>query len=193
MGGYYLVTEDMAHVWVEAFVEGRGWVSIDPTSWSIGFARNDGAARQLRMYLDALGFYWNKAVITYDLEKQIKLVRTAGSKARNLRMPALQWRPLIRYAVALLPLAALLALYLSRPRSREERVLKSFLRAVRRRHPAAFRQEYGLFELAEKVGDPQLHEFAGIYGGAVYRDQRLQPDELARLKEIIRSLGQHQS
>ncbi|OGU09453.1 MAG: transglutaminase [Geobacteraceae bacterium GWC2_58_44] len=193
MGGYYLVTEDMAHVWVEAYVEGRGWVSIDPSAWSTGFARREGAGRKLRMYVDALGFYWNKAVITYDLEKQISLVRSAGGRARNLRFPERIWRALVVPALALLPLAALLALYLRRPRSAEERVLKRFLRAARRRYPAAFREQSGLFELAESLGDPHVKEFAGIYGAAVYRDQRLKPDELLRLKEIIRILGQHLS
>ncbi|HBA71071.1 MAG TPA: DUF3488 domain-containing protein, partial [Geobacter sp.] len=38
LGGYYLVSEDMAHVWVEAFIEGRGWLRIDPSS----FATNAG-------------------------------------------------------------------------------------------------------------------------------------------------------
>lgn len=193
MGGYYLVTEDMAHVWVEAFVEGRGWVSIDPSAWSAGFVRNRGAAQQLRMYVDALGFYWNKAVITYDLEKQISLVRSAGGKAQSFRFPEHFLRSLLAIALLLAALAAVVALYLRRPRSAEGRVLKLFLRAVRKRYPAQFRERCGLFELAESIGDPHLKEFAGIYGGAVYRDQQLQPGELLRLKEIIQLLGKHQS
>jgi len=193
MGGYYLVTEDMAHVWVEAFVDGRGWVSIDPSAWSAGFVANRGAAQQLRMYVDALGFYWNKAVITYDLEKQISLVRSAGGKAQNFKVPDHLLRSLSLIALLLLALAGGVALFLRRPRSAEGRVLKLFLRAVRKRYPAEFRERCGLFELAESIGDPHLKEFAGIYGGAVYRDRRLQPGELLRLKEIIQLLGTHQS
>ena len=193
MGGYYLVTEDMAHVWVEAYVDGRGWVSIDPSAWSLGFTRNDGAGRQLRMYVDALGFYWNKGVVTYDLEKQIALVKSAGGKASGFRLPAGLWKPLIALTLALLPLAALLALYLRRPKSRQERVLKHFLRTVRRRYPSEFREQYGLFDLAEKIDDPHLKEFIGVYAQAVYRDEGLKPDELVRLKEIIRILSKHVS
>jgi len=190
MGGYYLVTEDLAHVWVEAYVEGRGWVSIDPSAWSTGFVRNEGG-KKLRMYLDALGFYWNKAVINYDLDRQLSMVRKAGSKARNFRFPDQLLRPLALSALALVPLAALLVFYLRRPRTVEERLLKRFLRSARRLHPSAFAEEPGLFELAEAVPDPRVKEFAGIYGAAVYRDQRLKPDELIRLKEIIRILDQH--
>jgi transglutaminase-like putative cysteine protease len=191
MGGYYLVTADMAHVWVEAFVEGRGWLTVDPSAWSVGFSRRDGAGRTLRMYLDALGFYWDKAVITYDLEKQIALVRTAGGKARAFRLPAGLARQLILLSLLGLSLAALFALFQRRPRTREGRVLRRFLRVVRRRYPAACPDQCGLYELAERIDDPHLREFVAIYGQAVYRDQRLQGAELARLNGIIRMLSQH--
>jgi protein-glutamine gamma-glutamyltransferase len=189
MGGYYLVTDDMAHVWVEAYLPGRGWATVDPSAWSTGFARKVGAGQQLRLYFDAVGFYWNKAVITYDLEKQIALVRTAGAKARNLRLPADLWKYLAACGVALPSLGLLTWLYLRRPRTKEARLLKRFLRAARKRYPAAFVEQPGLFELAEKLKDPQLREFAAIYGGAIYRDRRLSTDELARLEEIIRMMA----
>jgi protein-glutamine gamma-glutamyltransferase len=191
MGGYYLVTEDMAHVWVEAYIDGRGWVSVDPSAWSIGFARNEGVARKLRMYMDAVGFYWNKAVLTYDLEKQLTLISSAGGKARNLRLPAGWWRPVLPVAAAALLLAAMVTLYRKGPKSREERVLKRFLRAVRRRYPAGDAEGTGLFELAEKVPDPRVREFVNIYAGAIYGDRRLRREELAQLREIIRSLEEH--
>jgi protein-glutamine gamma-glutamyltransferase len=193
MGGYYLVTDDMAHVWVEAFVEGRGWLTVDPTLWSVGFSRGDGVARKLRLYFDAVGFYWNKAVITYDLEKQIALVRKAGSKARDLRFPSLSGRRLTAFSLWLLPLAALVALYFRRPQSREARLLKRFLRAARRRYPDDFRLDFGLYELAERIKDPHLQSFVAIYGAALYSDRRLQAEELAKLKEIIRMLTKHRS
>jgi protein-glutamine gamma-glutamyltransferase len=193
MGGYYLVTEDMAHVWVEAFVEGRGWVTIDPTSWSVGFPRRVGLGKTLRMYLDAVSFYWDKAVITYDLGKQIALLRTAGSKAREIRFPMESVKRLLPLSLWLLPLAALVALFLRRPGTREERVLKRFLQVARKRFPAAFQDNCGLYELAERVDNPYFKEFVAIYGASLYGDRRLLDHELLSLKEIIRALDQHQS
>jgi protein-glutamine gamma-glutamyltransferase len=193
MGGYYLVTEDMAHVWVEAYVEGRGWLTVDPTAWSIGFSRRDGVARTLRMSLDAVGFFWNKAVITYDLEKQIALVRAAGGKARQLHFPTLSGRRLLGLSLWLLPVVALGALLFRRPESREERVLKRFLRVAKRRFPAACQDNCGLYEMAERIKHPLLQEFVAIYGSALYGDRRLQAEELAKLKGLVRDLDQHQS
>jgi transglutaminase-like putative cysteine protease len=31
VGGYYVVRDDNAHAWVEAWVSGRGWITVDPT------------------------------------------------------------------------------------------------------------------------------------------------------------------
>jgi protein-glutamine gamma-glutamyltransferase len=194
MGGYYLVTDDMAHVWVEAFIEGRGWLTVDPTLWSVGFTPSGGGvARKLQLYFDAVGFYWNKAVITYDLEKQIALVRKAGGKARDLRFPSLAGRHLTALSLWLLPLAVLVALFLWRPQSREARLLKRFLRAARARYPDDFRQNSGLYELAERTKDPQMQSFVAIYGAALYGDRRLQAEELVKLKEIVRMLTKHRS
>jgi protein-glutamine gamma-glutamyltransferase len=193
VGGYYLVTEDLAHVWVEAFVEGRGWVSFDPSAWSIEAPRREGMAQKLRLYMDTLGFYWNKAVITYDLGKQISLVQAVGSKARNLRFPAQLPRKLALAAALLLPLSVLAFLYLKRPRTPEERLLKRFLRVVGRRYPDLLREQTGLFQLAQSIHNAKIREFVDIYGSALYRDQRLKPPEVARLKEIIRLLEQHKS
>ncbi|MEM9691170.1 MAG: transglutaminaseTgpA domain-containing protein [Myxococcota bacterium] len=39
VGDYYLVRERDAHSWVEAFIEGRGWVTFDPTPPTEGVAR----------------------------------------------------------------------------------------------------------------------------------------------------------
>ena len=191
MGGYYLVTQDMAHVWVEAYLEGRGWLSIDPTAWSTGLPRPEGGARQLRMYLDAVGFFWDKAVITYDLEKQLALFRSAGDKARDLHLATGGWRALVRLAVAPGLLLLLFPVYLRCSMPKQERLLRRFLRGVCRRHPQAVVEKRGLFELAAELDDPQIREFVEIYGAALYRDRRLEACELARLKELVGKLAQH--
>jgi len=193
LGGYYLVTEDLAHVWVEAYVEGKGWLTLDPSAWSAGFSRQDGVARTLRMYLDAVDFYWNKAVINYDLDKQIALVRGVGGTARGLRVPVGSLRRLMGLSLWLLLPGALVAFLLRRNGDREARVLRSFLRVAARRFPAVCQEPRGLYEMAEKIADPQLREFVAIYGAALYGDRRLKDEELAKLKGIVRVLGQHQS
>jgi len=192
MGGYYQVTDDMAHVWVEAFLAGKGWVTLDPTAWSLGFVRQQGVGERLRLYVDAIGFYWNKAVLTYDLDRQISLLRNAGSKARQLHLPTVTGKNLLTVVAWLMPLAGILAWLLWRPASREERLLRRFLAAVRQRYPGG-EERAGLFELAEWTGDPLVREFAVIYGAALYGDRRLAPEELEQLRQIVGGLAKHRS
>ncbi|GFO70231.1 membrane protein [Geomonas limicola] len=191
MGGYYQVTEDMAHVWVEAYLDGRGWVTLDPTAWSIGFGRRAALGDTLRMYVDTLGFYWNKAVITYDLDKQISLMRKAGGAVRQLHLPSFSVKGALVWIAWLVPLGGALLWYLVGSVSWEERVLRRFLRAVARRYPTVAAEHNGLFDLAQRTGDPQVAEFAAIYGSAIYQDRRLEPGELDNLKQLVRVINQH--
>lgn len=192
-GGYYLVTEETAHVWVEALVDGR-WVRLDPSRLAQNaqtalMAPRGGSIRFDRSLADAVDYYWTRLVLTYDLGRQMQLLQQTNLRLRRLNMPAPSPR-LLGYGLAAVAAAALLIAWLRRSRrSPEQRLLGQFLRQVRRRHrleelPPAV----GLRELAERVNDPLCREFAAIYGGALYRDRRLSADERRRLEAIIRAL-----
>jgi len=194
LGGYYVVTEDMAHVWVEAYIAGRGWVRIDPS----GFAENAGAVwgtaprrgilRSLRMGLDSLDHTWNSAVITYDFERQAEAVHTAGTRLQGFNSVRS-----FRTIAAYLPLAggivAVCLLIAGRKRlflPAQERLLRSFYRRVEKDCGVrAERGKTGLFELADRTGDPRVREFVELYAAAVYRDRPLEPERYARLREIV--------
>lgn len=193
LGGYYLITEDMAHVWVEAFIAGKGWLTVDPSRWAVnssvvGAAGKRGAARTISMMVDVLGYYWNLAVINYDLDRQLHLISTANSELKRLAVPAHLKRSLLWGLV--LVLVAGLALCLSR-RGRsvpEERILRFFLKRVRREYGIEPGPATGLHELAAILDDPAAGRFAEIYGNAVYRDRRLTPGEIGELKGLARGL-----
>jgi transglutaminase-like putative cysteine protease len=195
LGGYYLVSEEMAHVWVEAFITGRGWVRVDPSS----FARNAGTVwggpprksllRQLRMALDSLSFAWNSAVITYDFERQLGAVQSAGTHLQGIGAKA-AFRSVLRYLLLAAGAAGACQLLHNRKRlfpAREERLLRAFYRRVRQDFPVTVeRGRVGLFELADRTGNPRLRLFADTYAGAVYRDRRLDDEEYRRLRQMVR-------
>jgi transglutaminase-like putative cysteine protease len=195
LGGYYLVSEDMAHVWVEAFITGRGWVRVDPSS----FARNAGAVwgrtppktllHKIRLMLDSLDHTWNSAVISYDLERQIAVVRTAGRHLQGLDVK-IAFRFVLPYLLMVIGASGVCMILLYRQRifpSREERLLRAFYRRVRQDCSVPVeRGRMGLFELADRTGSPRVRLFADIYAGAVYRDRRLTDDEFRRLRQVVR-------
>ncbi|MGB9080389.1 MAG: transglutaminaseTgpA domain-containing protein, partial [Desulfuromonadaceae bacterium] len=196
LGGYYLVTDDKAHVWVEAFVEGSGWVRIDPSS----FAANAGelwtapASRSLMqritLLFDSFNYVWNRSVISYDFDQQMTIAHTVGSRLQGIS-PLRIIRSFVPYLAGCLLIAGLLfaATRASFFRSREQRILHRFFRAVEREFDtAAGEGGAGLFEIASAADNIHVSAFVAIYAGAVYHDRRLTDDEYLQLQRILRTL-----
>lgn len=195
LGGYYLVTQKDAHVWVEALAEGR-WVRIDPSRLAQNAGATLGASRSAslgvgRRLLDGLDYLWNRAVITYDLGRQLQILRLAKVKlGAGLLTPSFWHGLLAVVGIAVGAAGAIWLVWWMLGVSREEKILRRFLRRVARRYgAAAVRESLGLREIAERLDDPGCREFAEIYGGAVYRDRRLTRRERRRLAEVIRRIG----
>jgi hypothetical protein len=193
LGGYYLITEETAHVWVEAYMSGVGWVMIDPSALSTDFqrireSRQTGFAFRLRMYLDSCNYYWNIAVISYDLEKQFRMFNRVNFQIRQLPFAFKPGRFLIGAGIVLIPAVLIIAVARSRRVSREERILRRFLRKLDGKLPFERLPATGLHELAARSGDPHVREFVELYGRAVYRDRRLTWEEYRVLKDILRGI-----
>ncbi len=196
LGDYYLVDEDMAHVWVEVLDDDNRWLRIDPSRLAInagdavtGLARGPFSWAQATS--DYLATAWSRLVITYDLQKQLGLVFSVGRNLRQVRLTLpnqLSWW---------LPGILLLIVILWRRKNyfrscRRQRLLQRYLRQVRKsagQHQLPV--HLGLFELAELSHEPLCHKFAQIYGGTLYRDQALTSCQYKQLSLIIRQLSQH--
>lgn len=194
MAGYYLVTEDMAHVWVEVYLEGVGWVRRDPSALAVDFAGAgeagaDDIIARMRKVSDSLSYYWNIAVITYDLDKQLRIFNSANNAMRNLSLPVGKWW-LLTLMFALAALVAVFPVAAGRwGQSPEQRLLRSFYRKIAKKFPAVTRSAAtGLMELAERIDQPAVQEFAEIFCGSVYRDRRPSAREMARLRELLKSI-----
>jgi hypothetical protein len=75
-GRYLAIRQGDAHAWVELWVDGLGWVTIDPTP--PGAAPKPSALHALAQMLDHLELVWFKYVIEYDLGKQVEIARAVG-------------------------------------------------------------------------------------------------------------------
>jgi transglutaminase-like putative cysteine protease len=102
VGDYLLVRQRDAHAWSEVWLEGEGWVRIDPTAAiaperverqisfdesalgsAVNFRLRDDSiggaiARRLRLTLDALNTRWHIWVLGYDAGKQKDFLRWLG-------------------------------------------------------------------------------------------------------------------
>ena len=107
---YMMVYQYNAHAWSEVWLEGEGWVRIDPTSivaperisdgveaalgddpafmnesrFSLARFRNAGLLNTMRLRLDAIEYAWNRRVVSYGEDRQLRLFEQwFGSATRN--------------------------------------------------------------------------------------------------------------
>jgi transglutaminase-like putative cysteine protease len=195
LGGYYLVDEDMAHVWVEALDDQNRWQRIDPSRLAInaGVAVN-GLARLpfnwSQSISDFIDTAWSRLVITYDLQRQFGLLLATGQRLRSIRPDLAGGYPWWVLGLILISLVGFSAKWQRHRPNPRQRLLQRYLRSLnltgdRRQIPQAL----GLYALAAWSQNPLCHEFARIYGAAYYQEQELSSQELKRLKQIIRQLS----
>ncbi len=207
-GKYYLVRQDFAHSWVEAWIGGT-WKVIDPTPTSslILLQAEETIFGKLKLLWDTVDFYYTKFIVDYDLDKQKRLFFTL-KKALTLREKKkyfesreifrLKLPPEIKLGlVFLLFLILFLAvIWLLKERklfflSPEKRVLKEFLKYLERRGYVRKESE-GLFELVERIQEGELKEksleFVKIYSQYYYRDKPIEKEGLMELRRCLKAI-----
>jgi transglutaminase-like putative cysteine protease len=98
VGNYLIVRQSDAHAWSEVWLQGQGWVRVDPTAMVASDRIENGIAsalpageplpffvrtnmewlKQLRLSWDTLNNQWNQWVLGYDQEEQIGFFASLG-------------------------------------------------------------------------------------------------------------------
>jgi transglutaminase-like putative cysteine protease len=194
LGNYYLVSESMSHVWVEVFIDGSGWLRVDPSSFAVnagnifGDHKNRDIILRLLLLVDSLDHAWNRTIIPYDLERQINIFNSVGEllhDAESKKILGSIVKLLVFIAVCVGGIFAIRRNQFFR--SSEERILRRFfLQAGLNFVADKSQRRTGLFEIANKSGNEKIIEFVNIYSGAVYRDRKLTGKEYQALKKMLR-------
>lgn len=147
-GGYLIVRQSDAHAWTEVWLDGRGWVRIDPTAVIepdrlrsnvydvVGGAETPlGVAVQrsrwfsaIARYWDGANLWWRERVLEFNLRNQMEFLHDLGIEAPD-------WRQLgIGFAIVLLLWLLWVTLTLRRsvPRVKPDRLARAWLRATRK-------------------------------------------------------------
>ncbi|HMC13298.1 MAG TPA: DUF3488 and DUF4129 domain-containing transglutaminase family protein [Gallionellaceae bacterium] len=131
LGNYFIVRQSDAHAWAEVWLQGRGWVRVDPTA-AVSPARvQNGLAAalpnnpalplfartsspwllKLRFNLDLIAFQWNQWVLGYNTERQFAFLTKLGMEDITWRKLALQMASLMALMIGLFALLMLRRLY----------------------------------------------------------------------------------
>ncbi len=118
--GYWTVRNADAHAWTEVWMEGRGWVRVDPTgavspgrvgqfqrlrapqgafATAMG-ALSPGMVQQLRAVWEAVNNRWNQWVLNYTQSRQMDLLKALGFESPS-------WQDLTTVMAMLVVTAAL--------------------------------------------------------------------------------------
>jgi len=191
MGRYYLVSEDLAHVWVEALDDNGRWQRIDPSRFAVNaettLGRRGGNGNfSFKVLFDTLDYYWTRRVISYYLSSQFQLLKQAGDRFRTIGKvdTGVVWKTLLSLLAFILMIYVIIRV--RKQPCREERLLKSFQGLVKNKYKLdSCSSQIGLFELARRTGEPHCQAFAERYGRIVYHDQSFTNEDYRQLKAII--------
>ncbi|MGB1801228.1 MAG: DUF4129 domain-containing transglutaminase family protein, partial [Gammaproteobacteria bacterium] len=139
LGNYLIVKQRDAHAWTEVWLEGKGWIRIDPTAIispirineginnampnalidiPLGVENNETAVRlwrRLQNTVDMVNYQWAQWVLGYGPEKQKQFIKHLGIEAFN-------WVKLTFYllvSLGIIVAAIFLYIFLKTPTSRE--------------------------------------------------------------------------
>jgi protein-glutamine gamma-glutamyltransferase len=196
VGGYYLVTEEMAHVWVEVLDDANRWQRIDPSRLAVNAESGLLAWRQ-RQYswlgglLDSLDHAWNRTVIGYDLQRQFEVLNQTRRGLQSL------WRSPMNLKPLLVPLVVLGLLFGSgyglrryRRHNPARNLAERFLTLAKISSDVPLTPACGLNEAARILQHPLADRFAACYGRAIYRDRTLDGNEVRELQQLLAELEQ---
>ncbi|WP_321531425.1 DUF3488 and transglutaminase-like domain-containing protein [uncultured Desulfuromonas sp.] len=196
LGGYYLITEDLAHVWVEALVDNQ-WQRIDPSRYAANAETALLASRQQGLSLakrtmDSLEYLWTQVIINFDLNSQISLVRNSGRQLKGL-VPDIS--SIVRGGLILLALllsAATLLWWLKyRQTTPQQRLLKRYQNALQKRyHLERLSSTRGLIEQARQLNNADCLKFAQRYSAMLYGNRPFSETDYQRLHALIDNILQ---
>lgn len=194
IGGYYRVSEERAHVWVESLIPGEGWIRIDPSSFAInadaalGEKKDRSLILKLRLLMDSLDHTWNSAVITYDFERQLETANRIHGRLTGFSIRSAKGLLAPAAAICIMVAAVWLFVWWRRNRtrfSREARLLHGFRKRLQSDLGISVMDQTGLFDISKQADHPLVTKFAELYAGSVYCDRPISDRDYQQLKEIL--------
>jgi hypothetical protein len=195
MGKYYLVPQRNAHVWVEAYIDNKGWIRADPTPADSNISSGKNLLLTVRLLLDSFNYAWNASVINYDFEGQLLLLNALRT---GIKRPAFNFRlgkeGLIRYSLFTCVAVSILYtffLLVQRRKGASEYILRLFLKKSGRLGYVKMKSE-GLEEFVMKIEDADKRESASLFVKEFekyyFRDEEIKPETSRRLRRLIKAI-----
>jgi hypothetical protein len=195
LGNYFIVRQLDAHSWVEAYIEGTGWVRFDPTPSATIPPYRPSA---IWLYLDLARLKWNRNIIQFSFADQMRMALSAEKRTDGLIeeiKKAFRAPDTGKAApIAALLAAVILTAYLLRQRaitkktrSRGPGFYFDMLKALSYRGIIRRIDETPL-EFARRVKDLRVTDITEAFQKERYGNEKIQGVELEKIKKAVRDL-----
>ena len=212
VGGYLIVRQSDAHAWTEVWLEGSGWMRIDPTAVvapgrlesgifelasdvlpaTSDFLYNNRFMVRARQLWDGANHWWRERVVEFDMRSQLDVLRRLGIESPDWRH--LGWA----FGAGLTAWIAWVSLSLRRSvaRVKPDRIARAWLRATRKlaRVAAPRTAAEGPMDYARRVGAlrPDLAgrvaALASVYAGLRF-GRGASHQDIAAFEREVRNLA----
>jgi len=195
IGGYYLVRESDAHVWVEAFIKDKGWVRYDPTPASFYPLKEKNAFSKLEFIFETINYYYINFVLNYDFKKQVALLKGISNLAK---IPRAEFnKNLLLLFLGFIFVTGFVGVLLAKnlrvfkKLKEEERLIREFLKVLETKGYKKNETE-GLEEFALKIKEDKLKaltlNFVKIFEENYYKDKPFNKEKINKLREILNGI-----
>ncbi len=198
-GNYRIIRQQDAHSWVEAYIEGEGWVQFDPTP-SAGIIPSSRAS-DLSLYADMLVWRWNRYIVQYSFADQRRFAvkaeggisRFAAGLRRAIQGPEILKSRRSGYAAAGIVLAAVvyvvlrrLRLKVKRPFNTPEYYLK--MTSILGKKGVLRAPHETPLEFAKRVNEDNVLDITKAHEVERYGGKRLNASELEAVERAVERL-----
>jgi hypothetical protein len=196
MGQYYMVTQNEAHLWVEAYIPGSGWLRLEPTpplTIQPKYYKIREFFRKISLMLDTINYYWNVVVINYSFADQLRIVSKLAQHAHQFQLRIDRSRLLV---LALLPMMAGLVLFLIKAQLEKKASpamkLMGEFNTIMKGHGYHRAPNEGLEEFLDRIVEADLRHrtqrFVVSFEEVFYRDRPFDKAEFLSLRVLLREI-----
>ncbi|MCS7214589.1 MAG: DUF3488 and transglutaminase-like domain-containing protein [Thermodesulfovibrio sp.] len=176
IGGYYVVRASDAHLWVEAWLDGK-WLRFDPSGKFI-------QTREF-FFFHIIDYLWNSIVLEYDIKAQFRL-------AKSIKIPKIEFN----LWILILPFFLIL-IYSFLKVYRHVKLMRDPLNrffSIMKKYGYERKKNQGLEEFISTIDKLPLKqkaewfvkEFQDIY----FKDRKIEKEDLKKLKIILERLNE---